>query len=70
MSDITMAVPRYRSMPFGVTRISLREGAPGVRYLSADLALGAYARRVTDLSAALGRSCARAQLYGPPRSPG
>jgi feruloyl-CoA synthase len=48
MSDTTTAVPRYRSMPFGVTRVSLRDGAPGVRYLSADLPLGAYARRVTD----------------------
>lgn len=39
---------RYRPVNFGVTRVSLREGAPGVRYLQADLALGAYARRVTD----------------------
>lgn len=39
---------RYRPVTFGVTRVSLREGAPGVRYLQADLPLGAYARRVTD----------------------
>lgn len=48
MSDTTTDAPRYRPMPFGVTRVSLRDGAPGVRYLSADLPLGAYARRVTD----------------------
>ena len=40
--------PRYRPVNFGVTRVSLREGAPGVRYLQADLPLGAFARRVTD----------------------
>ena len=43
-----MTVARYRPMPFGVTRVSLREGAPGVRYLQAELPLGAFARRVTD----------------------
>jgi len=42
------ATPRYRPMNFGVTRVKLREGAPGVRYLEAELPLGAYARRVTD----------------------
>ena len=40
--------PRYRPVNFGVTRVSVREGAPGVRYLQADLPLGAFARRVTD----------------------
>ena len=35
-------------MNFGVTRVSLRDGAPGVRYLQAELALGAYARRISD----------------------
>jgi len=39
---------RYRPVSFGVTRVSLRDGAPGVRYLQADLPLGAFARRVTD----------------------
>ena len=43
-----MNTPRYRPMNFGVTRVNLRDGAPGVRYLQADLPLGAYARRVTD----------------------
>lgn len=35
-------------MAFGVTRVALREGAPGVRYLEAELPLGDCARRVTD----------------------
>ncbi|MDP4078519.1 feruloyl-CoA synthase [Acidovorax sp. A1169] len=50
MSDLStpLAPPRYRPVPFGVTRVNLRDGAPGVRYLQADLPLGAYARRVTD----------------------
>ncbi|PJI99621.1 trans-feruloyl-CoA synthase [Acidovorax sp. 69] len=50
MSDLStpLAPARYRPVNFGVTRVSLREGAPGVRYLQADLPLGAYARRVTD----------------------
>ena len=39
---------RYRPMAFGVTRVTLREGAPGVRYLDAELPLGDYALRVTD----------------------
>lgn len=38
----------YRPMAFGVTRVTLREGAPGVRYLDAELPLGDYALRVTD----------------------
>ena len=33
--------PRYRPVNFGVTRVNLREGADGVRYLQADLPLGA-----------------------------
>ena len=45
---MTTSTARYRPVTFGVTRVSLREGAPGVRYLQADLPLGAYARRVTD----------------------
>ena len=42
------AAPRYRPLHFGVTRVNLQAGADGVRYLRADLPLGAYARRVTD----------------------
>lgn len=47
MRDTTSS-PRYRSTKFGVTRVTVTDGEPGVRYLKADLALGAYARRITD----------------------
>jgi len=40
--------PRYRPMNFGVTRVNLQSSTDGVRYLQAELPLGAYARRVTD----------------------
>ena len=48
--DETRPTPsaRYRPVHFGVTRVNMREGKDGVRYLQADLPLGAYARRVTD----------------------
>ena len=48
--DETKPTPsaRYRPVHFGVTRVNMREGKDGVRYLQADLPLGAYARRVTD----------------------
>jgi feruloyl-CoA synthase len=42
------STPRHRPVRFGVQRVSLREGAPGVRYLQAELPLGAFARRLTD----------------------
>jgi feruloyl-CoA synthase len=42
------ATSRYRPVPFGVTRVQVRDGAPGVRYLQAELPLGAYARRLSD----------------------
>ena len=48
MSALPHTPTRYRPVNFGVTRVSLREGAPGVRYLQAELPLGAFARRVTD----------------------
>ena len=35
-------------MTFGVTRITLRDGAPGVHYVHADQALGDYPERMTD----------------------
>jgi len=47
MSDIS-AVPRYRPLKFGVTRVVLREGAGGVRYMKADQPLGEHALRLTD----------------------
>ncbi len=40
--------PRYRPLTFGVTRVQLRDGAAGVRYLSADQPLSEYAARITD----------------------
>ena len=50
MSETTSspATPRYRPVSFGVTRVQVRDGAPGVRYLQAELPLGAYARRLSD----------------------
>ncbi len=44
----TKTTPRYRPVPFGVTRVQVREGAPGTRYVQAELPLGAYARRLSD----------------------
>jgi len=48
MSETNQTPPRYRPMPFGVTRVSVREGKPGTRYVQAELPLGAYARRLSD----------------------
>ena len=39
---------QYRPMPFGVTRVILRDGEPGVRYLRAEQALAPYPKRITD----------------------
>ncbi|WHZ11101.1 MAG: Trans-feruloyl-CoA synthase [Burkholderiaceae bacterium] len=44
----TKATPRYRAIGFGVTRAVLREGGPGVRYLTAEVPLADYAVRMTD----------------------
>lgn len=48
MSETDLSRPRYRPVNFGVTRVNIRDGAPGVRYLQAELPLGAYARRLSD----------------------
>jgi feruloyl-CoA synthase len=40
--------PRYRPVTFGVSRVSVREGAAGVRYLEATEPLKEYAERITD----------------------
>jgi len=48
MSETTKTTPRYRPVPFGVTRVQVRDGAPGTRYVQAELPLGAYARRLSD----------------------
>lgn len=38
----------FRPLPFGVTRVVLRDGAPGTHYLSAEPALQPYPERITD----------------------
>ena len=43
MNDI-----KFRPLRFGVTRVALREGAPGTRYVQADQALQDYPDRLTD----------------------
>ncbi len=40
--------PKYRPLTFGVTRIALRDGAPGVHYLRAEQSLQDYPARMTD----------------------
>ena len=40
--------PRFRPMRFGVTRVHLRDGAPGTHYLRAEQALLPYPERLTD----------------------
>lgn len=40
--------PKYRPLTFGVTRVTLRDGANGVRYLRADQPLQEHAVRMTD----------------------
>ncbi len=42
------ATPRYRELKFGVTRVVLRDGASGTRYLRADQPLEPHAARMTD----------------------
>ncbi len=43
-----MPPPKYRPLAFGVTRIALRDGAPGVHYLRAEQPLQDYPARMTD----------------------
>ncbi len=43
-----MQTPQFRPLTFGVTRVKLRDGAPGVHYLAADQALADYPTRMTD----------------------
>ena len=47
-TGVRHAAPRYRALDFGVTRVVLREGPGGVRYLLADQALAPYPARLTD----------------------
>jgi feruloyl-CoA synthase len=48
MNTVTRTTIKYRPLKFGVTRITLREGAQGVRYVQADQPLQSYATRITD----------------------
>ena len=48
MNTTNRPSPKYRPLKFGVTRVTLREGAHGVSYVQADQPLQAYARRITD----------------------
>jgi feruloyl-CoA synthase len=43
-----MTAPKFRPMTFGVTRIKLRDGVPGVHYLRAEQPLQDFAQRMTD----------------------
>jgi feruloyl-CoA synthase len=43
-----MSAPKFRPLTFGVTRVNLRDGAPGVHYLRAEKELPPYPERLTD----------------------
>ena len=43
-----MSEPKFRPMTFGVTRVVMREGAPGTRYLKAEQPLREFPQRLTD----------------------
>ncbi|MGA8786246.1 MAG: feruloyl-CoA synthase [Polaromonas sp.] len=43
-----MRKPTYRPLTFGVVRVTVRDGAPGVHYLRAEQPLQAHALRMTD----------------------
>ncbi|NPC58992.1 feruloyl-CoA synthase [Caenimonas soli] len=40
--------PKYRPLKFGVTRVVMRDGGGGVRYMKAEQPLGEHALRITD----------------------
>ena len=40
--------PRYRPLKFGVTRVVMRDGTDGTRYMKAEQPLAEYAQRMTD----------------------
>ncbi|MGO4392074.1 feruloyl-CoA synthase [Variovorax sp. M-6] len=48
LQDHRTTPPRYRPLTFGVSHVSLREGAAGVRYLQATEPLNDFAERITD----------------------
>ena len=43
-----MRSPKFRPLRFGVTRVTLKDGAPGTHYLKADQVLQAFPDRLTD----------------------
>ena len=43
-----MTAPKFRPLKFGVTRVALRDGAPGTHYLRAEQDLQAYPERLSD----------------------
>ncbi len=43
-----MTAPKFRPLTFGVTRVVVRDGAPGVRYVQAEQALQEHPPRLTD----------------------
>ncbi len=43
-----MTAPTFRPLTFGVTRVVVRDGAPGVRYVEAEQALNEHPPRLTD----------------------
>ncbi len=43
-----MSNPQYRPLTFGVVRVTVRDGAPGVHYLRAEQPLQSHAQRMTD----------------------
>ena len=43
-----MSTPKFRPLKFGVTRVNMREGTSGVRYMLADQTLEDFATRMTD----------------------
>ncbi len=43
-----MSVTKFRDIKFGVTRVKLKQGVPGVEYLSAEIPLEKFADRMAD----------------------
>jgi feruloyl-CoA synthase len=49
-----MSAPKFRPLTFGVTRVNLRDGAPGVHYLRADQGTAPLSRAPDRPAEALG----------------
>jgi hypothetical protein len=50
-----MSTPKYRPLTFGVTRVSVRDGASGVHYLSAEQTLQDISRCASPTACSIGR---------------